>query len=111
VGSTGYGLLNAAHGMGAVVGTLAMATIIHRIVRPGPFLTPETMRGFFTQYNLTPTKTLSTDSFDYEADEQVTATYGMLELRPTNSLTVMGGLRFEYSSNNYTGRSSHDGVA
>lgn len=38
VGSTGYGLLNAAHGVGALVGTLTVATIIHRIVRPGPVL-------------------------------------------------------------------------
>ena len=37
-GSTGYGLLNAAHGVGALVGTLAVATIIHRMVRPGPVL-------------------------------------------------------------------------
>ena len=38
VGSTGYGLLNAAHGVGALVGTLTVATIIHRIERPGPVL-------------------------------------------------------------------------
>jgi predicted MFS family arabinose efflux permease len=38
VGSTGYGLLNAAHGVGAMAGTLTVATIIHRIVRPGPVL-------------------------------------------------------------------------
>ena len=38
VGSTGYGLLNAAHGVGALVGTLTVATIIHRIERPGPML-------------------------------------------------------------------------
>jgi predicted MFS family arabinose efflux permease len=38
VGSTGYGLMNAAHGVGAMVGTLTVATIIHRIMRPGPFL-------------------------------------------------------------------------
>jgi MFS family permease len=37
-GSTGYGLLNAAHGVGALVGTLTVATIIHRIERPGPVL-------------------------------------------------------------------------
>jgi predicted MFS family arabinose efflux permease len=30
--------LNAAHGVGALVGTLTVATIIHRIVRPGPVL-------------------------------------------------------------------------
>jgi len=34
-GSTGYGLLNAAHGAGALVGTLILATIVHRIARPG----------------------------------------------------------------------------
>ena len=34
-GSTGYGLLNAAHGAGAMIGTLTLATIIHRIERPG----------------------------------------------------------------------------
>jgi MFS family permease len=34
-GSTGYGLLNAAHGAGALVGTLTIATIVHRIARPG----------------------------------------------------------------------------
>jgi TonB-dependent receptor len=73
-------------------------------VRPGPFLTPDTMRGFFTQYNLTRTKVLSTDSFDYTADELVTAGYGMVELRPTGNLTIMGGLRFEHSSNSYTGK-------
>jgi MFS family permease len=37
-GSTGYGLLNAAHGAGAIVGTLTVATIIHLIRRPGPTL-------------------------------------------------------------------------
>jgi MFS family permease len=34
-GSTGYGLLNAANGAGALVGTLTIATIVHRIARPG----------------------------------------------------------------------------
>jgi MFS family permease len=34
-GSTGYGLLNAAHGAGALVGTLTLAPIVHRIARPG----------------------------------------------------------------------------
>jgi len=34
-GSTGYGLLNAAHGVGALIGTLTVATIAHRIRRPG----------------------------------------------------------------------------
>jgi MFS family permease len=38
VGSTGYGLLNAAHGAGALVGTLTVATLAHRILRPGPAL-------------------------------------------------------------------------
>jgi MFS family permease len=37
-GSTGYGLLNAAHGGGALVGTLILATIAHRIRRPGSTL-------------------------------------------------------------------------
>jgi MFS family permease len=37
-GATGYGLLNAAHGAGALVGTLIVATIAHRILRPGPTL-------------------------------------------------------------------------
>jgi MFS family permease len=37
-GSTGYGLLNAAHGLGALGGTLTIATIAHRIARPGPTL-------------------------------------------------------------------------
>src|SRR5262249_37581751 len=34
-GSTGYGLLNAAHGAGALVGTLTLATVVHRITRSG----------------------------------------------------------------------------
>jgi len=37
-GSTGFGLLNAAHGVGAIAGTLVIATFIHRIRRPGPML-------------------------------------------------------------------------
>ena len=37
-GSTGYGLLNAAHGIGAFVGTLTVATAAHLIARPGPVL-------------------------------------------------------------------------
>jgi len=37
-GSTGFGLLNAAHGVGAVIGTLTLATIAHRIARPGTTL-------------------------------------------------------------------------
>lgn len=37
-GSTGFGLLNAAHGAGALVGTLIVATIAHRILRPGTTL-------------------------------------------------------------------------
>jgi len=37
-GSTGYGLLNAAHGVGALIGTLTVATIAHRIRRPGTTL-------------------------------------------------------------------------
>jgi MFS family permease len=35
-GSTGYGVLNAAHGAGALVGTLTVATIAHLILRRGP---------------------------------------------------------------------------
>jgi MFS family permease len=34
-GSVGYGLLQAAHGVGALVGTLTIATIAYRIRRPG----------------------------------------------------------------------------
>ncbi len=34
-GSTGYGVLSAAHGAGALVGTLTIATIAQRIRRPG----------------------------------------------------------------------------
>jgi MFS family permease len=37
-GSTGYGLLNAAHGAGALTGTLTLATLAHRIRRPGTSL-------------------------------------------------------------------------
>ncbi len=37
-GSTGYGLLNAAHGAGALVGTFTIATIAWRIRRPGTSL-------------------------------------------------------------------------
>jgi MFS family permease len=37
-GSTGFGLLNAAHGVGALVGTLTIATIATRIARPGTTL-------------------------------------------------------------------------
>jgi predicted MFS family arabinose efflux permease len=37
-GSAGYGVLNAAHGVGALVGTLTVATIAHRIWRPGTTL-------------------------------------------------------------------------
>jgi len=35
MGSAGYGLLQAAHGTGALVGTLTIATLAHRIRRPG----------------------------------------------------------------------------
>ena len=35
-GSVGYGLLNAAHGVGAFAGTMTFATAAHRIRRPGP---------------------------------------------------------------------------
>ena len=37
-GPPGFGLLNAAHGVGALVGTLTVATIAHRILRPGTTL-------------------------------------------------------------------------
>jgi MFS family permease len=37
-GSTGYGLLNAAHGIGAFTGTLTVATAAHLIRRPGAAL-------------------------------------------------------------------------
>jgi MFS family permease len=37
-GPSGFGLLNAAHGAGALVGTLTVATIAHRILRPGTTL-------------------------------------------------------------------------
>ena len=37
-GSTGYGMLNAAHGVGALVGTLTIATLAQRIARPGTTL-------------------------------------------------------------------------
>lgn len=37
-GSTGYGLLQAAHGCGALIGTLTLASIAHLIRRPGSAL-------------------------------------------------------------------------
>lgn len=37
-GSTGFGLLNASHGVGSLAGTLTVATVAHRIVRPGPLI-------------------------------------------------------------------------
>ena len=37
-GSTGYGVLNAAHGAGALIGTLTVATIAHLILRRGTVL-------------------------------------------------------------------------
>ena len=37
-GSTGFGLMNAAHGAGALVGTLTVATLAHRLLRPGTAL-------------------------------------------------------------------------
>lgn len=37
-GATGYGLLNAAHGIGAFLGTLAFATLAYRLERPGVVL-------------------------------------------------------------------------
>lgn len=37
-GSTGYGLLNAAHGTGALIGTLTVASLAHLIRRPGTAL-------------------------------------------------------------------------
>jgi MFS family permease len=37
-GSAGYGLLNAAHGAGSLTGTLVLATVSHRIGRPGTAL-------------------------------------------------------------------------
>jgi MFS family permease len=37
-GSTGFGLLNAAHGIGAFIGTLTVASTAHLIARPGPML-------------------------------------------------------------------------
>ncbi|MCI0546999.1 MAG: MFS transporter [Candidatus Rokubacteria bacterium] len=37
-GSTGFGVLNAAHGVGALLGTLTVATFAHRIARRGPML-------------------------------------------------------------------------
>jgi MFS family permease len=45
-GSTGYGLLNAAHGAGALVGTLTVATVAHLIRRPGtPLLVTAAVMG------------------------------------------------------------------
>jgi MFS family permease len=45
-GSTGYGLLQAAHGAGALMGTLTVATIAQRILRPGtPLLVAATCLG------------------------------------------------------------------
>ena len=35
MGSTGYGLLSAAHGAGSMLGTLIIATVAQRILRPG----------------------------------------------------------------------------
>src|SRR5262249_55352223 len=37
-GSIGFGLLNAAHGIGAFVGTVTVASAAHLIARPGPAL-------------------------------------------------------------------------
>jgi predicted MFS family arabinose efflux permease len=35
-GSTGYGLLSAAHGVGSLIGTFVVASLVHRVRRPGP---------------------------------------------------------------------------
>jgi MFS family permease len=46
-GSTGYGLLNAAHGVGALLATLTVATIAHRMLRRGtPLLIGAASLGF-----------------------------------------------------------------
>ena len=37
-GSTGYGMLSAAHGVGSLIGTLTLASLAHRIQRPGTWL-------------------------------------------------------------------------
>jgi len=37
-GSTGYGMLSAAHGVGSLIGTLTLASLAHRIQRPGTAL-------------------------------------------------------------------------
>ena len=47
-GSTGYGLLNAAHGIGALLATLTVATIAHRMLRRGtPLLIAAASVGAF----------------------------------------------------------------
>jgi len=47
-GSTGYGLLNAAHGIGALLATLTVATIAHRMLRRGtPLLIAAASLGAF----------------------------------------------------------------
>jgi MFS family permease len=47
MGSTGYGLLNAAHGVGALLATLTVATIAHRMLRRGtPLLIAAVSLGF-----------------------------------------------------------------
>jgi MFS family permease len=46
-GSTGYGLLSAAHGAGSMIGTLIIATAALRVMRPGlVMLTAATCMGF-----------------------------------------------------------------
>ena len=38
MGSTGYGLLSAAHGAGSMLGTLIIATVVQQILRPGKIM-------------------------------------------------------------------------
>jgi TonB-dependent receptor len=68
---------------------------------PGPFQDFEQMRAL--RPTLEMERDFETEAGDYEATEDIAAGYAMTDFRLGTGVRILGGLRYEHTSNDYTG--------
>lgn len=71
----------------------------------GPYASIEGTKAFFGSYSLTGALDRNRESVDYEAKEDVLAGYGLAEVFLTSKLMLLGGVRYEQTWSDYTGKS------
>ena len=68
----------------------------------GPFQSPSAMRGLLTSGLLESEKNLEEDLADYTLDEDTYAGYGLVNMDIGSNLNLVGGLRYEKTTDKYT---------